>query len=100
MSGAYLALLALFALGLGLIIRHTAGAIAAFVGCTLLLPVLLQTLGDGPQRFAPENIFANSIAVAVPQDGQLSAPVGFLLMAAYAAVVLAVGMVFIARRDA
>ena len=31
------ALLALFGLGLGAIIRHTAGAIATFVGCTLLL---------------------------------------------------------------
>jgi ABC-2 type transport system permease protein len=100
MSGAFLALLALFALGIGLIVRHTAGAIATFVGCTLLLPVLLQQLGNDVQRYAPMNIFANSVAVTVPQDGQLSAGVGFLLMAAYAAAALGLGIALLVRRDA
>jgi ABC-2 type transport system permease protein len=100
MSGAYLALLALFALGIGLIVRHTAGAIATFVGCTLLLPVLLQNLGNNVQQYAPENIFANSVAVTVPQNGQLSAGVGFVLMTVYAAAALGLGMMLLVRRDA
>ena len=37
-SGAFLALFALLGLGLGTIIRHTAGAIAVFAGVTLLAP--------------------------------------------------------------
>jgi ABC-2 type transport system permease protein len=36
LSGAYLALIGLFGLGLGTIIRHSAGAIATFVGIVLL----------------------------------------------------------------
>jgi ABC-2 type transport system permease protein len=100
LSGAYLALLALFAMGLGLIIRHTAGAIATYVGCTLLLTIILQPLGNAVVRFAPENIFANSVSATVSQAEQLSATVGFLLMALYAAVTLGVGAMLLARRDA
>ncbi len=100
LTGAYLALLALFGLGLGLIIRHTSGAIATFVGCTLLLPILLQSLPDNPSRFAPESILANSVAAVVPQPGQLSATTGFLVMALYTAVVLGVGRAVLVRRDA
>jgi len=40
----YLALLGLLALGLGSIIRHTAGAIAAFVGVLLIIPLILPAL--------------------------------------------------------
>ena len=43
-GGLYLAVLGLFALGLGSIIRHTAGAIAAFVGVLLILPLILPAL--------------------------------------------------------
>jgi ABC-type transport system involved in multi-copper enzyme maturation permease subunit len=101
MSGAFLALLALFALGLGFIIRHSAGAIAAFVGCTLLLPILLQGISEHLARFAPENIFANSVATVLPQGGdQLSAVTGFVLMAIYTVVVLIAGAVLFVRRDA
>ena len=56
LTGAYLALLGMFGLGLGVIIRHTAGAITAFVGVIFLLPVLLQPLNatatpaDSPPR--------------------------------------------------
>jgi hypothetical protein len=100
MSGAYLALLALFALGIGLIVRHTAGAIATFVGFTLLLPLLLQTLGNDVQRLAPENIFANSVAAVVPNSGEFSAPVGFSLMAVYATAALGLGLALLVRRDA
>jgi hypothetical protein len=100
LSGAYLALLALFGLGLGLIIRHTAGAIATFVGCTLLLPILLQPLSNSLARFTPESILANSVATVVPQQGQLSALTGFLMMSLYCVVVLALGRALLVRRDA
>jgi ABC-2 type transport system permease protein len=100
LSGAYLALLALFALGIGFIVRHTAGAIAAFVGVTLLLPVLLQSVGGDPARFAPENILANSVAAVAPQSGQLGAVEGFALMVLYTAAALGTGMFLLLRRDA
>ncbi len=100
LTGAFLSLLSLFALGLGFIIRHTAGAIGAFVGCTLLLPVLLQAMGANLGRFAPENIFGNSVAAVVPQSGQLSAVTGFALMAVYTVVTLGAGVVLFLKRDA
>jgi ABC-type transport system involved in multi-copper enzyme maturation permease subunit len=102
LSGAYLALLGLFGMGLGLIIRNTAGAIAAFVGFTFLLPLVLQPLNaDGnPARFTPEQILANSVAAVVHQTGQLSPVTGFLWMVFYCAVTLVVGALVLSRRDA
>ena len=44
LSGAFLALLGLLGLGLGVIIRHTAGAMAAYVGITFLIPLLHPNL--------------------------------------------------------
>ena len=99
-SGAYLALLALFGVGIGAIVRHSAGAIATFVGCTLLLPVLLRLVAGDPSRFTPEMIYANSVAAVVPSGDAPSSTTGFLLMALYTAVALAVGATLIARRDA
>jgi ABC-2 type transport system permease protein len=102
LTGGYLALLGMFGLGLGVIIRHSAGAIAAFVGVTLLLPVLLQPLSahGNPARFTPEEILANSVGAVVHQSNQLSPTAGFLLMAAYCAGALALGALFLVRRDA
>jgi hypothetical protein len=102
LTGAYLALLGLFGLGLGLIIRNTAGALAAYVGLTFLLPLVLQPLNaDGnPGRFAPEQILANSVATVVHQSGQLSPATGFLWMVFYCALFLVAGTLVLARRDA
>src|SRR6266853_1202327 len=41
MAGAYPALIALISLGIGAIIRHTAGAICAVVGVLFVLPLIL-----------------------------------------------------------
>jgi hypothetical protein len=102
LSGVFLALLGMFGLGLGTIIRHTAGAIAAFVGIIFLLPTLLQPLSvhGNPARFAPEEILANSVAAVVPQSGQLSPTVGILLMVLYCAAILGTGLLLLIRRDA
>jgi ABC-2 type transport system permease protein len=102
LTGAYLALLGLFGLGLGVIIRHTAGAIATYVGVIFLVPIFLQPLSSSgnPGRFAPEQMLANSVAAVVPQSGQVSAPLACLLMVAYCAVVLAAAMMLLRARDA
>jgi hypothetical protein len=102
LSGAYLALLGLFGLGLGLIIRNTAGALTAYVGITFLLPVVLQPLSahGNPGRFAPEQILANSVATVVHAPGQLSPATGFLWMVFYCALVLMVANMLLAHRDA
>jgi ABC-2 type transport system permease protein len=100
LSGAFLALLGLLGLGLGVIIRHTAGAMAAFVGVTFLLPLLIQHIPGTPSRYTPVGILANSVSAVVPQSNQVSATTGFLLMILYSAVILGLGAVLMARRDA
>jgi ABC-2 type transport system permease protein len=101
-SGAFLALLGMFGLGLGVIIRNTAGAIAAYVGIVFLLPVLLQPLNahGNPGRFGPLSILANSVAAVIRQGGQLSWSTGFLFMALYCAVTLGIGAFVLSRHDA
>ena len=99
-SAGFLALGALFGLGIGAIIRHSAGAIATFVGCTLLLPVLLHNVPGDPSRFMPVILLGNSVAAVVPFHDALSGRTGFLLMALYTAVALAVGTTLVVRRDA
>ena len=49
-AGLYLAVLGLLALGLATIIRHTAGAISAFVGVVLVLPIIVEALPTGSEQ--------------------------------------------------
>ena len=77
-SAAFLALLALFGVGIGAIIRHSAGAIATFVGCTLLLPLLLHNVAGNPSRFMPVLLLGNSVAAVVPISGALSSTAALL----------------------
>jgi ABC-2 type transport system permease protein len=100
LSGAFLALFALLGLGIGTIVRHTAGAIAVFVGFTMLAPVLLHTLSESISRYAPEIIFANSAAAVIPQGDSFSATIGTVLMLAYCAATLGLGALVLVRRDA
>lgn len=102
-SGLFLCILGLFALGLATIIRHTAGAISAYVASVLVLPLIVQALpqsiSDDLRRFLPANI-ASSITSASPGPHQFSPWMGMFLLAIYAAVALVVGGVLLVRRDA
>jgi ABC-2 type transport system permease protein len=102
LSGAFMGLLGIFGLSLGVIIRHTAGAISAFVGFTFLLMVVLQPFhqSGNPAKFAPEEILANSVAAVVHQSNQLSPTTGFLWMVFYAAAALVVAGLVLVHRDA
>jgi ABC-2 type transport system permease protein len=50
MAGAYPALVALIGLGLGALIRHTAGAISALAGALYMLVLILLPLGTSIQH--------------------------------------------------
>jgi hypothetical protein len=101
LSGGYLALLALFGLGIGVIVRHSAGAVAAYAGLVLVLPYVLFVLPGNVARFAPETMLASSVAAVRPQPHYLPPGwEGFALMAAYAAVALTLGGWLLSRRDA
>jgi len=104
-SGLYVGLLGLFSLGLATIIRHTAGAISAFVGILLVLPLIVQALPSSIEfdvrPYLPDRIGAqilNGPANGVP--GAFSPWIGLLILCGYAAALLVIGGVFLVRRDA
>lgn len=106
-GGLYLVVLGLLALGIAVMVRHTAGAISAFVGVLFVLPLIDQALptsvADAVGRFLPAEIGA--VMTTTRPDVHLAvgsfAPwVGFGLLCAYAVVALLVGGVLLERRDA
>jgi len=100
LSGAFLSLFALLGLGIGTVIRHTAGSIAVFAGVTFLMPLLFNTISPDVARFAPEIIFGNSVAAVVQQPSSVSVTIGVVLMLAYCAAALGLGALLLDRRDA
>jgi ABC-2 type transport system permease protein len=105
LTGLFIALLAIMSFGFGLIFRSTAGAIAAFVGVVFVLPLVMRGISQPDVRYLPTNILTNSIMATVnPGPGGIVKPLspgtGFLLMAIYAASVLAAGAILFVKRDA
>jgi ABC-type transport system involved in multi-copper enzyme maturation permease subunit len=105
-AGLYLAVLGLLALGLGTLIRRTAGAIAAVVGVILILPVFTQGLPSSWQnaitRYLPSAAGQAIIGRTkfTPPGHLLSPWAGFAVFCAYAAAALAAAAVILNRRDA
>jgi hypothetical protein len=103
LAGAYPALIALIGLGIGAIIRHTAGAICALVGAVFVLPLLLFSLGSSfrntAQKFLPDTM-RNSLIAVKPVAQMLSPGLTVGLLCAYAMVALAAGAWALTRRDA
>jgi ABC-2 type transport system permease protein len=103
MTGLFIALMALMSFGFGLIFRSTAAAIASFVGVIFVLPLVMHSFSQRDVRYLPTNILANSIMSTVNHlggGGPLNPALGLLLMALYAAVVLAAGVALFVTRDA
>ena len=103
MAGAYPALIALISLGIGAIIRHTAGAICALAGMVFVLPLLFFSLGrslqNTTQQFLPDTM-RNSLIAVRPVAHMLSPGLTFGVLCGYAMVALAAGAWALARRDA
>ena len=100
LSGAFVALLALLSFGFGLILRSTAGALAAFAGVTFVLPLILRAMAGHNWRYTPSVIFTNTIMATVGNFDRINQVLGFMLMLAYAAGAVLLGAVLFLRRDA
>ena len=102
-AGVLLAVSALTGLGLGAIVRHVAGAVAALVGLLYLLSLACLLLPspwhDRVGRFTIA-LAAYQVVALHPQRGLLSPALSMLVLAAWPAVVLAAAGVVISRRDA
>jgi ABC-type transport system involved in multi-copper enzyme maturation permease subunit len=101
--GLYVCLLGLFALGLATMIRHTAGAISAFIGVLLVLPIVIQALpssiANKVQPFLPTHI-GQSVLSLQRQPHTFAPWPSLLLLAGYAAASLVIGGILLVRRDA
>lgn len=98
MTGVFIALLALMSMGFGLVLRSTAGAVAAFAGVVFVL----QFIARG-NPYTPTGILFNSVSRTMPHDNgvhPVAPALGLVLMALYAAIALAVGAALFIRRDA
>jgi ABC-2 type transport system permease protein len=102
-SGLYLCAIGLFALGLASIIRHTAGAISAFAGILLLVPIigaaLPTSLDNDLTRFMPLRI-GEELVSGPPLANSFSPWTGLAVLCAYVAVLLIIGAVVLVKRDA
>jgi ABC-2 type transport system permease protein len=105
-GGLMIPALGLLALGLGAIIRHSAGAITAYVGGLLVLPIVVEALPSSISqpilKFLPFRIsdVMTAVGPSVDRGSAFSPWVGFALVCAYALVALVVGGWLMVRRDA
>lgn len=105
-AGLYLTVFGLFAMGIGTLIRHTAGAISTAVGVAFVLPILSGLLPDASfwnhlVGYLPEQ--AGSLVYLVHETSSqivLSAWQGFGVLCLWTALLLAIGGYLLRRRDA
>jgi len=103
-SAAYLAGTALLGVGLGALLRHTAGAIGALFGLLLLAPGLLPLIlpsswSETIVPYLPSNASAAFTSVT-PTDGLLSAGAGAAVLVLWVAALLGGAAILLRRRDA
>ena len=103
-GGLYVCVLGLIALAMGTIIRHTAGAVSAFVGVLLILPIVVQALPNqislDVRRFLPDRIGANLITTKGALFQAFSPWVGLMILCLYALGLLIIGNSMLESRDA
>jgi ABC-type transport system involved in multi-copper enzyme maturation permease subunit len=98
----YLTLIGLFGLGLGAILRNTAGGISAFAGILFVLPPLMSVLpaswNNAISPYLPSN--AGQAIMQTGHPAHTLAPwTGLGVMAAYTAIAVAIAAIQLRRRD-
>jgi ABC-2 type transport system permease protein len=97
----YLTVVGLFGLGLGAIVRNTAGGIAAFAAIMFVLPPLMNVLPTSWNKAASPYLplAAGESIMSITSGNHLSPWVGFALFCGYAAAAIAIAAVLLVRRD-
>jgi ABC-2 type transport system permease protein len=103
LSGVYLVLSGLIAMGVGALVRHTAAAITVIVAVYFVLPGVAQALPQSwsrpVEKFIPTG-GGRAMAAVLPNHDFLSPWWGLILLCGYVVVVLGAGFVTMQRRDA
>jgi ABC-type transport system involved in multi-copper enzyme maturation permease subunit len=98
----YLTVVGLLGMGLGALLRHSAGAISTLVGILLVLPIINAFLPADLQRtirkFLPGEA-GQQVLMVVPNPDALSPWAGFGVFVGYAALVMVVAAFLLKRRD-
>jgi ABC-2 type transport system permease protein len=106
LAALYLALVAVFAFGLGAILRSSAGGIAAALGIVLFLPIVLHLIAGLTQAQWPQDVLPYLLSEA--GAGMFNAVTGgvleqwqdILVVLLWVAVSIVGGALFLKRRDA
>ena len=100
-AGLYLTVIGIFGLGLGAIVRNTAGGIATFAGLMFVLPPLMNVLPASWNAAASPYLplQAGEALLALTRGNQLAPWTGFGVLCAYAAASIAIAAVLLKRRD-
>ena len=100
----FLMVLSALCLGLGTILRNTAGGIAAFVGLLFVLPgisaILSSSVNDSISPYLPLNAGTTVATHTFDNSHHLAPWGGFALFCGYAAVAIILAAVTLMRRDA
>jgi ABC-type transport system involved in multi-copper enzyme maturation permease subunit len=103
-AGLYIAMLGLFSLAFGAIIRHTAGAITAVLGLILIVSNLTNLLPDSwgahINAWMPTNAGQLIYEPTLAPDHLLTQWQGYAVFGGWTALLLAVAAVLLVRRDA
>lgn len=101
--GLYLTGVGLLGVGLGWIIRNTAGAVSTVLGLLLVLPGIVEALpsswGDHIAPYLP-SVAGHEIALVHAATGMLAPWAGFGVLIGYVAAATAIGAYLLKRRDA
>jgi ABC-2 type transport system permease protein len=102
-SALVLAVIGLFGMAIGFVIRSTAGAVATLFGLLLILPSVIYALpsswSNHLEPYLPYSA-GQALYTLHPDNGSLSPWAGFGLLVGYTAILLAVAMLALLRRDA
>jgi hypothetical protein len=98
----YLTVIGIFALGLGGIVRNTAGGIALFAAILFVIPPLMNVLptswNDAITPYLPSSA-GRDVFSLVQDSGSIGAWPGFALFCGYALVAVGIAAVLLVRRD-
>lgn len=103
LAGVYLSLIALLALALGILLRHTAAAITILVALLLVIPGVISALPHGIRdsvgRYLPEQLAGSSMAAVVPEPHAFGPWAATGLLCAYVLLTLIAAAAVLRRRD-
>jgi ABC-type transport system involved in multi-copper enzyme maturation permease subunit len=102
-SGLYLAAIGLLGLGLGAVLRSTAGAIGALVSATLIIRLLAQALPQNMAKWMDRywpTAAGEKIMAVIPGPNALGPWPGFAILCGFVALICAAGYAVLHIKDA